>query len=361
MIHNLKFLVSFVSSLLFVLSVYGNDILPTTKVLYAKYTDIPKVVYTKQKFQVGIDIKVLVPSSTTFSIETTISENPNITKLNDDIIWYKTDKNSYHTTIKYKVGNKYFKLPSVNIAVVDINNTILDQVKLPNQNIIYRKIAINQQNYSKVIATNLNILSVRTKQYKNNQLLSLLVMEASNSNLEDFYLDKYTQQGVKDISVNNGIEKLYYYVIIPSHTKEIDFDYYNSISNEFVHIRVPIDLKEELVSTQTDLNPLENSMLIYKKISLAAIIFVFLIIYFFKRKGRYLFVSVFFMTILILLMKPNATMVLNKGEKVYILPTSNSIVYKITQQKQKVMILQKKEKFTKILFDNKTLGWIKNG
>lgn len=358
MIHYLKVLFGFVSIFVLSASLNANDI--KSKILYAKYIDVPKVVYTKQKFQVDISIKVLLPKTTTFSISTDISNNRNITQITEDIIWYKKDDNTFETTIKYKIFDKKFNLPRVDISILGIDNTVLDKVRLKKTKVTYRKIAINQKNYSNVIATEVNINTTRTKQYTNNQLLALLEIQALNSNLEDFHLSLYDKQGIKDIVVQEDSQVLYYYVIIPMHTKEIKFDYYNSKLDEFIKLTVPINLKEELVSTQTDLNPFESSLLKYKLIALSVVALIFLMIYFFNKKTRYLFIAILFVTFITLPLLPNKKMFIQKDINIYILPTSNSIIYKKTHKKEEVSILHEKEKFTKVLFDNNTLGWIKN-
>jgi hypothetical protein len=57
---------------------------------------------------------------------------------------------------------------------------------------------------------------------------------------------------------------------------------------------------------------------------------------------------------------PNKTITVKNHTKVYILPTANSTVFKILKEEQKGQVLIKKEKFSKILFKNNSVGWIKN-
>ena len=367
--YRLRYIFSFISIIILsALTLSANNItqiekssLIKSKLLYAKYKSYPKIVYTKQRFEVVLQINVLVPLGEEFTISTRFTEPKNIERLTTDITWYKKSETIYETTFEYKVNNKRFSLPSLEIVLYDINNTILDEVKIKPPKITYRKIAINQKRYSNIIASDLNINSIRTKQYTNNELLSLISISAKNSNLEEFNLENYEHQGQKDLSMDDGIQTLYYFVIIPSHIKNIRFEYYNSLSDEFITVELPIILKEELVSTQTDLNPYESSMLIYKRIGLGIVVFIFLMIYFFTKKGKYLFIAIFFMTFIINTMMPKDKMTIAKDTKVYILPTINSTVYKIVEKNQEVEILNKNEKFIKILFKNKNIGWIKNG
>jgi uncharacterized pyridoxamine 5'-phosphate oxidase family protein len=66
------------------------------------------------------------------------------------------------------------------------------------------------------------------------------------------------------------------------------------------------------------------------------------------------------MTILIIMMQPNEKITLQKNEKVYILPTANSTVFKIVEHAEEVEVLNTKDDFTKVFFQNKNIGWVKN-
>jgi len=351
------FLISFASSLV------ANDTNTSAqikaKVLYAKYANYPNIVYTKQRFTMDVNIDILLPKELEFSISTDIGNGLNLQKLTSDISWTKVSEHGYSTKLVYKVKNGRFILPSINITITDLNNTYIDNFILQKPKITYRNIAINQKRYSNVIASSLEVSSITTKQYTNDELLTVIVINAKDSNLEEFYLSSYNIQQREDVSWDEDIQSLYYSVIIPKHEKSIKFEYYNSIEDKFVFIDTPINLKEDLVSTQTDLNPYENDMMYYKKITLAVIVLFFMMMYYFRRKFLYLFMGILFMTFLIILMIPNEKMIIKENTKVYILPTKNSTIYKTVEIKQEVEILVENENFLKVLFTNGNLGWIK--
>jgi len=363
MIYKLLVLFSFIVSSSFASSLDANDSNQTivqSEIFYAKYIKYPKVVYTKQRFKITLQARVLLPLDTNFTISTNIQETKQLEKITSDLIWDKKTDSLYETTITFKAKEKRFTLPKIKLSLLDDNNSILSQLDLKTPNIIYRKIAINQKRYCGVIASNIRINSIRTKQYTNNQLLSVISITASNSNLEDFYLKDYLMQGIKNLSIKNNEQTLYYYIILPTHTKSLKFEYYNSLNNEFVLVDLPIILKEELVSTQTDLNPYDDNIKFYKRIVISIIVFIFLILYSIKRRGKYLVIAIFFMTFLILMMFPNKKITITKNTKVYLLPTTNSTVYNIVQKNQEVELLKEKNNFKKILFQDNKIGWIKN-
>jgi len=185
-------------------------------------------------------------------------------------------------------------------------------------------------------------------------------IHAKNSNLEDFRLPYFVNQGSKGLVSKNGEQILYYFVIVPFDTPSIKFDYYNATRGTLSTLEVPIIVEEDLVSTQTDLNPNQGNMGFFKKVFVAFMATILFMIYYYKRYRVSLFFAAFFMIILINMMLPNAHMTLKKDQKVYILPTFNSTVFKIIKEDEEVEVLLDKNGFKKVLFKNSHIGWVKN-
>ena len=370
MIHELKLLLSSVFILFTTLLLSASSDINTisnkkieTKAIYTKYTKIPKIVYTKQRFSITIQSNILISKANiAYRISTNIDKrNSSLELLTHDIIWYKLNDNLYEATLQFKVISDIVKLPKITISLIDEENEIIDKSTLKDKKIIYRKIAINQKKYSNIIASEFKVKNIKTKQYTNKELIHVLSIKAVNSNLEEFYLSSFTSQGIKVLDSVSNTQMLYYFIITPIGQKSIDFNYFNTKENKFIDISLNVNIEEKLVSTQTDLNPYENDMRIYKSAVIAVIVMIFLMIYFFKREFFFLFFAVVFMTLLIYMMYPKEILVLNKDVKVYILPTQNSTVFSILGKRKEVKLLIKKDKFSKVLFGNGSVGWIKNG
>ena len=148
-------------------------------------------------------------------------------------------------------------------------------------------------------------------------------------------------------------------MIIPSHISSIKFDYYNPLSSKFITVELPIMLEDELISTQTNLNPNEGSLLFYKQVSSLGLLVVFILIYLKTKDKIFILPIILFGFLFIKLVLPNQKIIINKDTKVYILPTKSSTVYKIVDKRSEVEVLQKKKGFIKILFTNKNIGWIR--
>jgi hypothetical protein len=97
-------------------------------------------------------------------------------------------------------------------------------------------------------------------------------------------------------------------------------------------------------------------MTFYKRMIAIVIIMIYLI----RKKKKYLYVAMVLMIALLTYSLPNQTMVLEGDEKVYILPTQNSTVFKILKESEEVEILNRVDGYIKVLFKNNQIGWVKD-
>jgi len=338
-------------------SLLSNDT-AKSKEIYLSYEKYPNRVFTGQKFDIQLSSIILKDPTSYDKIITTFTTEEGIDILTTDVVWEEIKSNRYTTTISYKVYDKEFILPRITLALIK-NGQIIDYVSVESPKIEYEKIAINQKLFSNIIAKNLQVHTVKTKQYTNNILHTTLHIEGINSNLEDIHFNSYEDQGINSLTQNYPNQSLYYYVMIPSHTKQINFTYYNTLQKEFITIQIPIILDEELVSTQTELNPYNSSILIYKQVFSGVFLALFIILYIINRHNIYLILMTIMIIILAYLFIPNKKILLNENTKVYILPTSNSTVYNILDRKHIVEQINEKDKFIKVLFENENIGWVK--
>ncbi|OUR73937.1 hypothetical protein A9Q76_01755, partial [Arcobacter sp. 31_11_sub10_T18] len=231
--------------------------------LYSSYEKSPKIIFKNQRFK--ISLKTTITTDEFDKIETRFINHENVSILNPDNEWSYGNKNNFYNTYFFKVKSSSFIMPSIQVLMYK-NGKIFEIVTLKAKKITYTDVAEDNENFSNVIAKNLEIITHKTKQYTNNQLLTILELKAEQGNLEDFNLKSFKEQGVNSIEDNSINQTAIYYAIIPIYTKRISFEYYNSEMNNFVKIQSQVVLKNELVSTQTDLNPNNSNILLYKKI-----------------------------------------------------------------------------------------------
>ncbi len=283
--------------------VLAQDIVKS-KELYLSYEAYPNRVFTGQKFDVKLQAIILRPETSYDKILTTFAAQENINILTQDINWTKQKDGKYTTIVSYKAYDKQFVLPKITVALLE-DDSVIDFISIDSPNIKYQKIAINQKLFSNIIAKDLKIHTVKTKQYTNNILHTTLHIEGLNSNLEDIKLAEFEDQGINSLTQEYPNQSLYYYVMIPSHQKQINFTYYNTVEKDFIKVQIPVILDEELVSTQTELNPYNSSMLIYKQAFSGGLLLLFILLYLITKHNKYLVLITICIVVLAYLFIPN--------------------------------------------------------
>jgi hypothetical protein len=226
----------------------------------------------------------------------------------------------------------------------------------------FSKIALNDKSFSNLIAQDLKIKNKKSVQYDNQNMLLSFYLESKTANLRDFELKQFSnyEQGIKSVVSYSNKFSAHYYAIIPLFVKKIDFSYFNSTTKKFVQISLPITIEEVLISTQGNLNPKKDNKFIFKDLIIILILTFLFVRYMLKRNLKrfimFILPTLYFMSFFL----PPETLQLEKGTKIYILPTSNSTLSKILNMSKETTVLYKKDKYTKILFKNQTTGWIKN-
>lgn len=330
-----------------------------SKELYLDYTSYPKRVFTGQKFDLTLKVTVLKSALDYDKIVLTYHDEENIEIITNEPKFSKEKENIFFTKLTFKTLDGNFKLPNVTVAIISDEKILNFQVIEPPK-IRYEKIAINQELFSGIIAKDIEILTTKTKQFNNNTLHTTIHIQGKNSNLEDINLSRYDEQGIKSITSKYPLQDAYFYVMTPSHKKQIQFTYYNTVQKDFTLITIPISLEEDLVSTQTDLNPYNSNILIYKQSAAAFFLILFIILFIIRRSNIYLVFITIFIIILTYLFIPNKKIILSAGTQVYILPTKGSTVYKTLDQRELVEIINQKDQFKKVLFKNNNIGWVKS-
>ena len=328
-----------------------------SKNLYLSYNKIPTNVYKNQKFEVIV--KALITTDSFDELATTFSNSSNITILNQNNPWKKISNDTYENSYYFKVKQGSFKFPDISVRLMN-KGALVDVSELQAPTIRYSDIAKGDDRFSGVIADEFILKAYKTKQYNNKEALTIIDVDAVNSNLEDFKIKDIVEQGISNIKDYEEKENLVYYFVTPIYKKKVVITYYNSKTKSFKDVTIPLILQNELVSTQTDLNPNDSSFERYKKVALLASFIVFLLLFIWKRKKLLLFISLIFFVLSVMYFLPNSRGIVKKDSFVYILPTKNSTIFFKLQNDQKVEILEKKNGFMKVLgLDSDFIGWIK--
>lgn len=343
--------------LIILLNIFLCTSLFASKSLYLSYNKIPSQAYTNQKIEVVV--KALITTENFDSLSTTFSNSLNVSILNSKNPWKKISNNTYENTYYFKLKQGNFRLPNINVKLL-ANGSILDESELPSPSIRYSDIGTGDSRFSGIIADKFILKAYKTKQYNNKEALTIIDVDALNSNLEDFKLQGIEEQGISNIKDDGSKQNLVYYFVTPIYEKKVILTYYNLLTKSFKDIKIPLILQNELVSTQTDLNPNDSTFEKYKKIFAIGLFVLFLILFIIKRNKILMFLTFISFIIALSYNLPNSKGIVKKDSYVYILPTKNSTIFFKVENDQRIEILERKNGFIKVLgSDNDFIGWIK--
>ena len=261
---------------------------------------------------------------------------------NLDINISKPNPYIYLLNVKFQDTNQSHEIM---LYAKDINKTI-------NFNNIIKTVPIPKINhFCHVLADDLNITNPISSKYNNNQILLSFSIKCKKCNLKDFHLNNNEKLNL------NSFNEASYYIILPKEQKELDFYYLNTKNGNFQKIKIPIILKENTISTQTNINP--NNYNFFTPINILYLVLIAfgLIVFLIYQKIWLLILPIIFSIPLIIPFLPKGEILLKKGDKITILPTFNSTVIYVVKKPQKVKILKKSRNYVEIKINNKT-GWV---
>ena len=322
--------------------------------LYLSIQKQPKKAIFFQR--VAVDIKATVTREDLDRFETTFTKSSAVKLLNPKQKWQKIDQNSYK--IRYflqflKQTNQlgfsvtaFFKNGSKSRSFIK-----LDKIKL---------VGLKADEYfSHVIADKLQVKSHTQKIYDDKHNIVLVEIVADNSNLKDFHIDSSIKSGVDEFKDKNNTQTAFAYAIVDKKLQRFKFKYFNSKKNRYELVDFDIILKDQTLSTQTDLNPQRNSFKMYKTVALLSVAFV-LFLFFLKTRSKLTgAMAIFFILWGAYINFPLKTVDLKKGDGLKILPTQNSTVFYIVPSKLEATVIYETKDYYKVMIDNNHIGWIK--
>lgn len=343
--------------LLIFINLFFSINLFAAKNLYLSYKTIPNNVYKNQKFEVVV--RALITTNDFSGLTSSFSDASNINVLNPNSEWKKISNDTYENSYYFKVKSGNFRLPNLEVKLWN-GNELIDISQLSSTPIRYSEIGNGDERFSNVIADKIILKAYKTKQYNNKEALTIIDIDAQNSNLEDFKLKNIDEQGVSNIKEWENIQNLVYYFVTPIYQKNLIFTYYNTTTKSFKDVKIPLILQNELVSTQTDLNPNDSTFERYKKIAAIVVFILSLLLFIIKRKKWIFILTMILFVIAILYNLPNEKGIVKSDSFVYILPTKNSTIFFKVDKEESVEVLQRKNGFIKVLgINNGFIGWIK--
>ncbi|MEA2028933.1 MAG: hypothetical protein U9N49_08150, partial [Campylobacterota bacterium] len=270
----------------------------------------------------------------------------------DEPLIVRNNRDCFYTFYFKNTHKNEFKLPLLFIKSKDADE-ILDEHFIPIKKLKHQK------DFAGVIAADIKVETHQASTFDEKQNLITVSFEAYEANIENMKIDQYSEQEVENIKRKNSKVEAEYYVVVPSDISDLNFTYFNTIKEQFVPIHIPIKVIETKLTTQLEPNPKHDSFDDIKKMTLVGFILFFTAMFLWKRDFLYLIVVALLIISLIGFFAPHKKVCINQGTEIRILPTTNSrISYVIDQKMLNVTKLATRGRYIKIEYNQDRVGWI---
>ncbi len=211
-----------------------------------------------------------------------------------------------------------------------------------------------------VLAKKFHIQKYQAIQYNKNNNLVMLKIEVLEGNAEDFHLPFALKEEIKESNLTFPSLTILYYAIVPASLSQLRFSYFDTTTREFKKLFFDIKVKDESVSTQSDIRPAEDKNKVVK-ITLFSALGVLALLWAFWKRGLFLaLLGIASLGYAIYLSIPLQKVCVKQGTKIYILPTKNSTIFRINEHQKEYTKLNEVGEYIKIKLSQDRIGWIKN-
>ncbi len=314
-----------------------------------KYSYIPKKVYENQVFPVTvICVSECGDDTAQFNFDI-LSE---IQPISDEPLSVHNGDDSFYTF--------YFKANKVDIRIprLYINHNKVETTLEPH--VVLLGALKAREDFSGVLAADMKILSSQVSNYDESNHLVTLSIEGFEANLGDMYLNNVLEYGIEHLHREDAKVQAEFYFVLPSSQKEIKFTYFNTIKKQYVYLQTPIELADATVTTQTELNPQENSFDLLKKYTFIFLVGFFFLMFLIKRDFFYLVLGVVSLITLLTFYIPHKKICVKQGSPLFLLPTETSTMSTKTDSKINTLLLGERGEYKKVEYKKGMIGWIRN-
>lgn len=345
----------FITFLLFLSFLQGS------KNIYLSYDKIPERVYKGQIF--SLTIKTTILTENYDAIKYRFIGGRGVTKMEYIPIREMIDEDgiiSVYDTFHFKSTSTRVTTPRINLYLTGqkgvkayLSGKVVSSIELPKS-----------QDFSNIFAENIEIYKILANRYdESHNILTMFikgeVSDLDSLNFEELYIIKQGKTESKKIgNFLNG--EVTYYVVLPKYYDRFTFKYFNTNSFKFKKIYLPVEVRDDMVTTAKDLRP--KNLDKTKKIKLGLSIFLvvlFLTFFYFYRNYFNLFVAFISLALTIYFIFPKPNICVRNGSVVRILPMLSSTIFKSTDETSIFEKIAEKDRFIKIRLSESSEGWIK--
>ena len=309
------------------------------KLLIAKFSNLKPYYYNNQIVELHLNI---------------ISAKDGKIELFDDYnrSYEVRDDNGYFSDIIFKLEDKF---PIFTIKLSEENKT-LDKIDLRIDSQI--KYLHPPKGFCGVLAKDIKITDMILANYDENSNIVYWTITTKNGNTEDFKLGLKNER-LYFLDKNNSYSSYSYSAIVPINKRNFKFNYFNLEKEKYIPMSFSIKLKNETISTQTDIKPMTKSNIYLIDTLLGIITLLWIVLFIYRRKIIYIILIIISILILLFFNFPKKEIILQEGTQLHVLPFKQSTIFLVLGMDTKVKVLKEKNGYKKIEF-NKYIGWIKD-
>jgi hypothetical protein len=225
---------------------------------------------------------------------------------------------------------------------------------------VFIKTLEKRDDFCNVLAADMRIRNSQVSNFDEKNHIVTLSIEAIEANLEDMKLNNVQESGLESLERNDAKVEAEYYVVLPIDVKVLKFTYFNTIKKQYDYLEVPVVVEDATVTTQSDLNPQDDSFEQLKKYTFMSLVGFFFLMFLFKRDFFYLVFGVVSLITLLTFYIPHKKICVKQGASLYILPTNTSTLSTKIEEKIDTMLLGERGDFKKVEYKEGIIGWVKN-
>lgn len=314
-----------------------------------KYSYMPKSVYENQLFPVTV---IAAGLSAATKPQFTFDRSSEIQPLFKTPLVVQNGPDSFYTF--------YFKASDVDIRIPRLFISSQSGEDSLGPKTVFIDSLEKREDFSEVLAADMKIKNSQVSNYDEKSHIVTLSLEAFEANLEDMRLNNVQESGVESLKRDHAKVEAEFYVVLPVEDKVLRFSYFNTIKKQYEFLEVPVVVADASVTTQSDLNPKEDSFDKLKKYTFMFLVGFFFIMFLFKRDFFYLVLGTVSLITLLTFYIPHKKICVKQGASLYILPTQTSTISTRIDQELDTMLLGEREGFKKVEYKEGIIGWVKN-
>jgi len=213
------------------------------------------------------------------------------------------------------------------------------------------------QKFAGILADDFKVTAIDAKKYDNKHNIITFEANAEHCNIKAFKLKQANEQGFERSKTGINNASMTYYAVIPKKYDHLEFTYFNLKKERYVKLKLPIEVKDDAVSTQSDLKPTENKNYLIKIAMAAAVIVIAVILLLIYRKW-WILIFVLVPGIYIAMQATPAEMICVKANApLYLLPIENATIFDALQSQGEFEVKHAVKGYKQITH-NKKIGWV---